>query len=229
MMTTGTNELHAAAVAMNGSRWQRTAVGVKALGNLLRDPDDTQQVFVMGLVLSAEQFPHFLARFSADESGARLLREQPSIDSTHVDFAALGRLPADTLGGAYARYLSSNHLDPDLFQTPPGLPEIPAFIARRMRQVHDLWHVLTGYRPDVDGEVALQGFTYGQTRMPAPLLIATLGSLRWAWRSPDLPKRALDGYARGRDAAFLAPVYWEDHWADSLDSLRARHTIRPVA
>ena len=228
-MATETSELKAAQVALNGSRLQRAAVGVGALGRLLRDPDDTKQVFVMGMVLSSEQFPHFLARFSAAPSGARLLREQPSIDSHSVDFAALRALPADTLGGAYARYLDSNGLDPDLFQTPPGLPEIPAFISRRLRQVHDIWHVLTGYQPDIEGEIALQAFTYAQTLMPTGLLIAAIGSLRWAWQSPDLPRRALDAYTRGRDADFLSPIVWEDHWAESLEVLRARHRIRPVA
>ena len=229
MTTTGTTEAEAAEVTMRGNPWERARVGVGALRRLLRDPDDTTQVFIMGLALNASQFPGFLARFAADAEGARLLREQPSIDRAHVDFDALGALPVDTLGGAYARYLAANNLDPDLFQTPPGLPEIPAFLSRRLRQVHDIWHVLTGYHPDVPGEVALQGFTYAQTGMPSALLIATFGSLRGARKTPDLPRRALDGYRRGRDAAFLSPVIWEEHWADSLDSLRARYRVRPVA
>lgn len=228
MATARTDEATAAATAMGGTRWERTAMGVKALRRLMKDPDDTHQVFVMGLVLNAERFPEFLARFSAEPGGVRLLKEQPSIDSGSVDFEALRALPPNTLGHAYTAYLQRHGLDPDLFQTPPGLPEIPAFLARRLRQTHDLWHTLTGYAPDVPGEVALQGFTYAQTHMPSAFLIALLGSLRWGLATRGLPARTLDAYERGREAAFLAPVVWEDHWADDLDDLRARYRIRPA-
>ena len=34
-----------------------------------------------------------------------------------------------------------------------------AYLAQRMRQTHDIWHVLTGYATDVAGEVQLQAFT----------------------------------------------------------------------
>lgn len=223
------DEAAAAALAISGTRLERTTVGLRALQNLLRDPDDTHQVFVMGLVLNAERFPMFLARFSATEGGAKLLREQPTIDSKSVDFDALRALPETTLGGAYARYLDSNKLDPDLFQAPEGLPEIPAFIARRLRQTHDIWHTLTGYKPDVAGELELQGFTFAQTRMPSSLLIALLGSLRWSHATKGIMKRTFEGYERGRDAEFLAPVVWENHWADPLDDVRRRYRIRPAA
>jgi ubiquinone biosynthesis protein COQ4 len=222
-------EVRAAQAALSGTRWERAALGAGALRRLMRDPDDTAQVFVMGLALNARRFPDFLARFAVTEGGARLLRERPSIDSSSVDLAALRALPASTLGGAYARYLDDHRLDPDLFQTPPGLPEIPGFLARRLRQTHDIWHTLTGYQPDVPGEVALQAFTYAQTGMPSAFLIALLGSLRWGLATHDLPRRALDAYERGKEAAFLAPVIWEEQWGDDLEAVRARYNIRPAA
>ncbi len=224
-----TDEAKAAELALGGSRWARVATGARALGRLARDPDDTRQVFVVGLALNSERFPEFFARFAATEGGARLLKERPSIDSKSVDFAWLRALPANTLGKAYASYLDRNGLDPDLFQTPPGLPEIPAFLARRLRQVHDLWHTLTGYAPDVAGEVALQGFTYAQTGMPSALLIASLGSLRWGLATRGLVAKTLDAYERGKEADFLAPVVWEDHWTEDLSEVRRRYGIRPVA
>lgn len=225
-MEARTEEAKAAELALSGSRWARATTGAKALGRLAMDPDDTRQVFVMGLALNGRHFPEFFARFSATEGGARLLKERPSIDSKSVDFAALRALPANTLGRAYADYLDRNKLDPDLFQTPPGLPEVPAFLARRLRQVHDIWHTLTGYAPNVAGEVALQGFTYAQTGMPSALLIALLGSLRWGLATRGLVASTMDAYERGKEAEFLAPVVWEDHWADDLEEVRQRYRIR---
>lgn len=220
------SELEAARVAMEGTAWQRVSLGLKSLRRLFQDPDDTAQVFLAGLALNAPFFPALLARFEGTEGGRALLREQPSIDSRSVDFDHLRALPASTLGGAYARYLDDNALDPDLFKPPPGLPPVPRFIAQRMRQTHDVWHVLTGYRPDVAGELALQGFTFAQLRMPTSLLISTLGT---ALRAPGEARRVLDGYRRGRDAAFLPVVRFEDQWERPLDAVRRELRVRPAA
>lgn len=219
----------AARIALEGRPLQRARIAAKALSALLKDPDDTRQVFVLSLALNARAFPRFLARFLASEEGLALLSEQPSIDSTHVDLDELRALPADTLGGAYVRYLDENHLDPDLFQAPPGLPPAIAYVSQRMRQSHDVWHVLTGYRPDVAGEVALQGFTYAQTGAPASGLIAAAGALRFSPRHRGLVRETLGGYRRGKRAAFLGSVRWEDHWTRPLAEVREELGIVPVA
>lgn len=219
-------EADAIRVALGGSTAARLKVGGRALFELIRDPDRTEQVFLLGIALNGPYVPQLFMRMSTAPGGAELMKERPTIDSKTVDFDHLRNLGSDTLGGAYARYLDDNHLDPDLFQAPPGLPPDLSFIAQRIRQTHDIWHVLTGYRPDVPGELALQGFTFAQLRMPSAFLIATLGT---ATKAPLEAARVLDGYKRGRDAAFLPVVRFEDHWTDSLDRLRAQLTIRPPA
>jgi ubiquinone biosynthesis protein COQ4 len=219
-------EADAVRAAISGTRGQRIRIGAGALGQLLRDPDDTYQVFLLGLVANASAFPQFFLRFTTTADGQRLLAERPTIDGTVVE--RLRGLPADTLGGAYARYLDDNHLDADLFQAPPGLPEPIAYLAKRVRQTHDIWHVLTGYRPDVPGEVALQGFTYAQTRMPSAALIATFGTLRWVAKRPEMLRDTVDGFRRGKGAAFLASVYWEDHFERNVDDVRRDFGVLPA-
>jgi ubiquinone biosynthesis protein COQ4 len=218
------HEAEAIRIAMTGSFFDRLKVGGRAMVELLRDPDKTAQVFIMGIVLNAPLVPRLLMRFAAEPGGNELCAEAPTIDSTTVDFARLRSLPETTLGGAYARYLDSHRLDPDLFQAPPGLPPLVAFIAQRIRQTHDIWHVLTGYAPDVRGELALQGFTFAQLKMPSSFLIAAIGTMV---RAPGEAKNVWDGYRRGRDAVFLPVVRFESHWDDELDLLRARLGIAP--
>lgn len=221
-------ELRAARVALEGTAAERLALGARALTTLLRNPDDTRQVFLLGLVANAPAFPRFLARIVASDEGDALLRDRPSIDRKHVDWDALRALPPDTLGGAYARYLDENGLDPDLFQAPPGLPDTVSYIAKRTRQTHDIWHVLTGYKPDVAGEIALQAFTFAQTQMPSSGLIALFGSLKFAPRAPRAVFMTIDGLRRGRRARFLTTVRWEDHWQDTLDDVRRMFGIEPA-
>jgi ubiquinone biosynthesis protein COQ4 len=217
------DEAEAVRVALSGSAAQRRRVAARSLLRLLRNTHDTTQVFILGIVVNARHVGPLLERFDR-EGGDRLRAEQASLDSRSVDFDALRRLPADSLGGAYARYLDENGLDPDLFTAPPGVPEEVRYLAQRIRQTHDLWHVLTGYRPDVPGELALQAFTYAQLGMPSAKLIATFGTL---FRSPWTLPAVLDGYARGRAARFLATVRFEDHFSTPLADVRVRLGIRP--
>jgi ubiquinone biosynthesis protein COQ4 len=225
---TKTTEAEAARIALSGSVIERAKLGAQALRDLFDDPNDTTRVFVLGLVVSRRAYPELLARITLDDRGARLLRERPSIDTTHVDFDRLRALPADTLGGAYVRYLDANGLDPDLFQAPPGLPEVPTFITKRMRQVHDLWHVLTGYETDVSGEIALQAFTWAQTDAPSSAILTIGGLLRFGREHPGLFRRAVDAYRRGRNAEFLAPVWLEEMWDRKLDDVRRELGITPA-
>jgi ubiquinone biosynthesis protein COQ4 len=223
------SEADAARIALSGTPFQRARLGAQALFDLFEDPNDTTRVFVLGLVVSRRAYPELLARITMDDRGARLLRERPSIDRDHVDFDRLRALPATTLGGAYARYLDGKGLDPDLFQEPPGLPEVPSYIAKRMRQVHDLWHVLTGYDTDVGGEVALQAFTWAQTDSPSSAILTIGGLVRFGRENPGLFRRAVDAYRRGRKADFLAPLWLEEMWDRPLDEVRRELGIEPAS
>ncbi len=225
------DELAAARLALEGNVGQRLWVGLRALGRLLNNPQDTRQVFVLGVALNARRFPDFMARFVAAPGGLELLRDKPVIDSRAVDFAALAALPADTLGGAFARHLKDNNLDPDLFQAPPGLPESVAYVVQRVRQTHDLWHVLTGYATDIPGELALQAFYYGLIGLPSSLLISLFGTLRYTrkFRQTSLLRAVREGYKRGRQAAFLPTIRWEDFWQQPLAEVRRRVRIEPLA
>ena len=219
-------EADAVKLALEGTIAQRVGAGARALVTLMRDTSKTEQVFLMGVLLSGPFFPGLLAKIASSEGGLELLRDQPSIDSRSVDFAALRALPVGTLGRAYASYLDENHLDPDLFQAPPGLPPVVQTVARRIRQTHDIWHVLTGYRPDVAGELALQGFTFAQLSMPSSFLIATFGTLV---KAPREARAVLEGYRRGRAAAFLAPVRFERMWERPLADVQRELSIRPAS
>lgn len=216
-----TAEAEAARAALHGGFFARAGVALRALGRLLADHDDTRQVLVLSLALNAPHLPKLLARFMASDDGLALMAEQPAIDSRSVDLARLRALPADTLGGAYARFLDRNHLDPDLFQAPPGLPRAFAYLAQRLRQTHDIWHVLSGYTPDVAGELPLLAFSYAQTGMPSFRLLAIVGTLRYSFHARGMARRVIDGYRRGRRAAFLGSVRWETMWDRPLADVRA--------
>ena len=220
-------ELAAVQAALRGDLRARIKLGTRALRKILSDPEDTKQVFVLFLSLNAKHIPGFLQRFIAEDNGVALLHERPSLDSRSVDFAALGRLPADTLGGAFARHLSDRNLSTDIFKAPPGVPPTIAYLAQRLRQSHDIWHVLAGYDTSVDDELALLAFSYGQSQMPGPAVLAVVGALRFTPKFPKAIPKVWEGFRRGKAAKSLLTVRWEDLWATPLAEVRERYGIRP--
>jgi ubiquinone biosynthesis protein COQ4 len=194
------------------------AVAASALWDLARDPSRLDRVFDLGVALNAHRLPRLIARLEHDAEARRLLAERPSIDSRSVDFAALERLPDGTLGREYVRFLDDNKISPDVFKKPPLADERAAYVMQRIRQTHDLWHVLTGYAPDVRGEVLLQAFTYAQLKSPSALALTVLAALRhprpWLWRALG---RA---YRRGKATRPLATFRWEEHWHRPVAELR---------
>jgi ubiquinone biosynthesis protein COQ4 len=213
-------EAQAVHAALEGRRWDRFVIAVRALRNLLRDPEDTRQVFLIQIAFNAPHLPGVLARFLMEEGGEALLRDRASIDSTSVDYDALRALPADTLGGAYVRFLDDNGLDPDLFQAPPGMPEVPAYVAKRMRQSHDIWHVVTGCQTDIPGEIELLGFSHAQTGMPGLRMLARVGALRFSLRHRGVWRALRRGRRRGAAARSLMTVRWESMWEVPLSEVR---------
>ena len=205
------------------SATQRARNVARALATLARDPGRLDQVLILAQTVNLPTVARAVDRLEHDEAGRALLRDQPRIDRAHVDLDALRRLPDGTLGREYTRFLDDNGITPDAFETLPDVGDPrAAYTMLRLRQTHDLWHVLTGYAPDVRGEILLQAFTYAQLRAPSALLIATLGTLRWAftWRGQGRALR--EAFARGKRTGTLATFRWEDHWATPVEELRER-------
>lgn len=202
-------------------RWKRA---FSALATVLRDPEKTDQVLVFSTYANAGTMPDRIHRFLDHPIGRRLYTEHRTIDTHSIDLEALGRLPEGTLGRAYADFLRERGLSPDVFEHPPEDitdPEM-AYVVHRLRQSHDLWHVVTGYETDPASEVALQAFTYGQLHAPSSGILALLGTLRGSQLKRDLVIDVVRAYRLGRRAESLAIFPWEDHWATPLADVRTR-------
>jgi len=201
------------------ARWQRA---LQALGRVVADPEATDQVLVFSTYANAGTMHRRLHRFFEDPAGRRLFREQRAIDSHTVDLDALAALPAGSLGHAYAHFLRSRGFSPDVFDGPPADVRDPraAYVMQRMRQTHDLWHVVTGHDTDPAGEIALQAFMFGQVRAPSTLILSMVGTLKGLREKPGLPLDVVAAFRAGRAAKPLVAFPWEDHWATPVSELR---------
>jgi len=102
-----------------------------------------------------------------------------------------------------------------------------AWFGRRTRDVHDIWHVLTGYHRDGMGEACLVAFSYAQTRGLGWAFIAVGAALRRRGARYPYRKAIWQGYRRGRRAAWLLGEDYERLLAEPLEAARRRLNLTP--
>lgn len=209
---------------------------ISAMRKLIDDPTDTKQVFEVIQALAGRAPSRLLERMRADVNGRRLLADKPDLLMRLIDRPALEALPADTVGRAYLMFIDREGITPD------GLVEASlegdargwhergddfGFIAKRLRDTHDLWHVLTGYGGDVLGEASLLAFSAAQTGNRGVAFIATIAVLRTA--DLQVAKMVSRAFLDGRRAAWLPGVMFEELLARPLAEVRAELGITAVA
>jgi ubiquinone biosynthesis protein COQ4 len=203
---------------------------LRAVRTLFANPDDLPQVFTIVESFSGATLDRTARRMQRYPSGRRLLTEQPDLVAQLSDRAALARLPKGSFGRAYLAFLERENISAEGIRAAAAqgmkrtLPAPLDYVAARMRDTHDLWHVVNGYSGDVLGETALLAFIFAQTSNPGVALIIALGLLKTAISAGGAAARAtiLEGFQRGRRAAWLPAIEWEQLLALPLAEVRAR-------
>ena len=203
----------------------------RAVLRVLADSTRTEEIHKVEELTGRPSYRKLLAVLADDLEAQRLLHDRPELRSDQVDYEALRRLPDDTLGGAYVRHLDRNGITADYQAAPTRYidDDDMAYLMRRFRQTHDVWHALLGLGIAGHEEVVIHWFSWGQLRLPVSALIMVFGSMkhivlerRWG----ALRHSLREAYELGRDAPPLLGVYWEKHWTESLDTVRARYGLR---
>jgi ubiquinone biosynthesis protein COQ4 len=208
---------------------------LRSLRRLLNDKEDTGQVFEIMRALNGSSTAKGYLRLLETQQGGRIAYERPEFAHRLMDDAWLDSLPQGSVGAAYRHFIRSEQISAS------GLIDISrqgaaavdeqhpyAWMGRRTRDVHDIWHILTGYHRDGLGEACLVAFSYAQTRGLGWALIGA-GA---AWRARNAKtypyKRAIwQGYRRGKAAKWLLGEDYERLMAEPLDSARRRLNITP--
>ncbi|MDI3283166.1 Coq4 family protein [Polyangium sp. 15x6] len=205
---------------------------LRAARILAADPDDLPQVFTIIEALSGGTLQRIADRMAKSETGRKLLAERKDIVDVLADREALARLPEGSLGRAYLAFVERENISADGIReaavrgttgrTP--FPEPIEWVHGRMRDTHDLWHAAVGYQGDVLGETALLAFTLAQTYNPAIALIVAIGLVKTLGK-PEARSVILDGFRRGRKAAWLPEQDWASMLALPVDEVRRRLSL----
>jgi len=191
---------------------------LRAFGRLMQDKEDTQQVFEIMQAMNGGSTVRGYRRLTSTVEGGRLAYRRVELNDLLNDPAYLDRFADGTVGAAYRSFMRSESLSAEGLaeesrkaQRRTGaaidLEHPVAWYGRRIRDTHDIWHVLAGYGRDGLGELCLVAFSYAQTRSLGWAVIAIGGSLRILREHGRAGRRAVravrEAYRRGQAAAWL--------------------------
>jgi len=190
---------------------------------MLRNPEGTESVFDIedglkdiraadGVVTRVRQHPEVVA----------MMNERYLAEPVHLD--ELERLPEHSLGYAFARHILDHGFDPDYYRKLQVETDLD-WVMMRMRQTHDIWHVVTGIDTSRLGEIAVKAFELSQTWRPLAAVITCGGMMRYLMKDPDQLGDAMThishGYQLGRMAKPFLAQKWELAWERPLAEWRA--------
>ena len=208
---------------------------LKSLRRLLADKEDTRQVFEIMRALNGSSTANGYQKLLTTVDGGRMAYERKEFADKLMDDAWLDSLPEGSVGAAYREFIRSENLSAE------GLADVSregrndidephpyAWFGRRTRDVHDIWHILSGYHRDATGEACLVAFSYAQTKGLGWALIA-LGAASRARKDKTQPyvKAIWQGYQRGKVAKWLLGEDYERLMAEPLEAARKRLGITP--
>jgi ubiquinone biosynthesis protein COQ4 len=209
----------------------------RALRKLIADKEDTAQVFEIMRSLSGKSAPNGYRRLMSTAEGGRIAYEREEFCERLSDKAWLESFGPGTVGEAYRAFIAPRGLTAEgladesrkLSDSDVDAKHPLAWYGRRLRDVHDIWHVLTGYGTDGLGEACVVAFSYSQTRSLGFALIAHAGAHQYEKIGNGHPyrKAVMEAFRNGKAAAWLPEVDYPALFAENLEAARARLGIKP--
>ena len=210
----------------------RLTTVIDATRKALTNPEDTRQAFRIANALSFGAPRRITRRYQRSPVGRSRLADRRRLLDALVDRAALEQMPEGSLGRAYLEFLDAEGISAE------GLvaaseeardahpdPEVD-FVQTELRDMHDLWHTVTGYRGDLLGEAGILAFSFGQIGHVGVGFLAAVALVLAP--SPYYRKFVIDAFRKGRRAAWLPAQDWEALLPLPLDEVRERLGIEPV-
>jgi ubiquinone biosynthesis protein COQ4 len=215
-------------------RWAKRdwRAGLRAAVRLHRNPGDTKQVFLLIRNLAGRSVERGYYRLLNTPGGGRTAYEHVELLPLFSDPAWLAQFGEGSVGAAYREFVGQGNLSAadlarksriGLDRSRNETPHPYAWFGRRVRDVHDIWHVLTEYGADPFGESCLAAFCFAQTGGLGWAGIAGDWAVRRGHTDGRAVRRAIwEAYRRGRRSAWLLGEDYEQLLAEPLAGARSR-------
>lgn len=194
------------------------------------DPDDTVAGFGVGEWLyKLGLTERFVSRLKSDPETAAFIRDRKKMQTYEMN--DLKKLNPGTLGRTYADHMALYSLQPNFYKF-ISAPDDTAFCMMRLRQTHDLWHVMTGFGVSHPEELGLLAFYTALTEAPLSPFMVGGALIKAALKENAIVRPIFDnlakGYAMGLKARQMFALDWENNWKTPLEDLRKKYHIKAL-
>lgn len=146
----------------------------------------------------------------------------------------LGAQPEGSLGHDFYRLIVDNNFNLEVLDREAiglrALPHALAYLNMRILQMHDVWHLMGGYRTTVLQEIGISAFQLAQFGHGYSGMLIGVSAAAAAVNSPQAFGLAMqiiaEGWAHGRTTPSFMAIEWEKEWHLPIADIRARHGIR---
>ncbi len=207
---------------------------------LIVNKEDTKEVFPIFEALPWKGMRAAAEAFLTSERGQAIVASEPYLPAILDDHAELRKTPPGSLAHVYCDFmeregLTAQGLVDEFDQFAEGKPRFDdqfIWYLNRMRDTHDLLHILTGYGRDALGEQCVLAFTYSQQPSPAHLFLGYAGGLEIKKRiksSAPVLRAVREGQRLGKACPRIAEMPIRELLAMPLDEVRAKLNITPAS
>ncbi|WP_292971952.1 Coq4 family protein [Novosphingobium sp.] len=204
---------------------------------LVKDKEDTSQVAPIFESLPWRGIYDAALGFLKTERAQEIRRKEPSLVALLDDHDALRKLPKGSLAQVYCDFmeregLSAQGLVDELDKNRPAdmyWDDQVSWYFNRMRDTHDLLHILSGFGRDALGEQCVLAFTYSQQPSPAHLFLGYAGALEIRKHPVKVPvfRAVREAQNMGKACPRLVEMSISELLPLPIEEVRARLNIKP--
>lgn len=222
------------------SRRIRPLKAYKHFRNLIKDKEDTTQVFDIVEALDGANLEKDFKRFMATPEGQARFAERKDLVTLLDDHETLRKLPLGSVGQHYCDFmenqgLSAQGLVDEYDRWGKRLEDYydadVAWFGNRRRDVHDLMHIMTGYSRDALGEACVLNFTHSQHGGLGIYFIAHMASIEIRKHAPKgapVWKAVREAKKNGSIAENICKQDIMALLGENLEAARKRLNIKPA-
>jgi ubiquinone biosynthesis protein COQ4 len=210
---------------------------MKIWAEFKRDKEQTHLAFSIFNALPWTTVDKAAARFLSTDEGRRIYASEPSLPEILDDHAALRRMPKGSLAQDYCDFTEREGLSAaglvaeyDLCRERPRIDDKVEWYLDRLRDSHDLLHILTGFNRDALGEQCVLSFVFKQRPSWGHLFIAYAGAVvtkRCTGTNAPVLGAVREAQLIGRNCPAIVEQSIRDLLPMQTEDIRRKFGIRP--
>ena len=162
-------------------------------------------------------------------AGAALARPVPG----RTDLGVLGACDENSLGKTLHNMVVDQGYDLEVLDREAirldALPRSLRYLNTRILQMHDVWHLVAGYKTTASHEIAISAFQLAQFgHNYSAMFLASVTTITHVMQPagfPVLMQLIAEAWQHGRRSPALMDIEWEAEWNNPVETVRARHGI----